>query len=70
MEVRWSDDVYFKSATTDRSISAGRGYSNNDLVDNTGDKEIVKATPEGGQHQLLPYDYQLSIIFVQTTPVL
>ena len=45
MEVRWSDDVYFKSATTDRSLSAGRGYSNNDPVSYTNDKEITEYPP-------------------------
>lgn len=42
MEVRGSDDVYFKSAATDRSISVGRGYGNNDPVGYTNDKEIKK----------------------------
>ena len=46
--MRWSDDIYSKPATTDRSVSAGRGYSNNDPVGNTDDKEIIKATTEGG----------------------
>lgn len=48
VEVRWSDDVYFKSATTDRSLSAGRGYSNNDPIGNTDDKEITTAYQRAG----------------------
>ena len=48
MEVRWSDDVYFKSATTDRSISVGCGYGNNNPVGNTDDKEIIKAYQRAG----------------------
>ena len=48
--MRWNDDIYSKPATTDRSVSAGRGYNNNDIAGNTDDKEIIKATPEGGQH--------------------
>ena len=49
MEVRWSDDVYFKFTATDRSISVGCGYGNNDPVGYTNDKEITTATTEGGQ---------------------
>ena len=43
------DDIYFKSATTDRSISVGRGYGNNDPVGYTNDKEIIKAFQRAGK---------------------
>lgn len=43
--MRWSDDVYIKSATVDRSISVGCGYGNNDLISYTNDKEITEYPP-------------------------
>lgn len=48
MEVRWINDVYFKSAATDRSISVGCGYGNNDSVGYTNDKEITTAFQRAG----------------------
>lgn len=49
MEVRWNDDIYSKPATTDRSLFAGRGYSNNDPIGNTDDKEITTAYQRAGK---------------------
>ena len=47
--MRWNDDIYSKPATTDRSVSAGRGYSNNDPIGNTDDKEITTAFQRAGE---------------------
>ena len=52
--MRRSDDVYIKLATTDRSVSVGCGYSNNDPVDYTNDKEITTAFQGAGAYKLFP----------------
>lgn len=64
MEVRWINDVYFKSAATDRSISVGCGYGNNDSVGYTNDKEITTAFQRAGNNYLFPkyMCFPLSII--------
>lgn len=48
VEVRWNDDIYSKPATTDRSVSVRRGYSDNDLIGNTNNKEITTAYQRAG----------------------
>lgn len=74
MEVRWINDVYFKSAATDRSISVGCGYGNNDSVGYTNDKEITTAFQRAGNKYLIPKHMTifLSILLfgVTTTPAL
>ena len=62
--MRWIKDVYFKFATTDRGVSVRCGYSNNNLIGNTDNKEITTATTEGG-HPFTYYSFlSLSIIFL------
>lgn len=41
-------DVYFKFATTDRGVSVRCGYSNNNLIGNTDNKEITTAFQRAG----------------------
>ena len=46
------DDIYFKSATADRSVFIRRGYGNNDLIGNTNNKKIASAFQRAGINNL------------------
>ena len=69
--MRWINDVYFKFATTDRGVSVRCGYSNNNLIGNTDNKEITTAYQRAGigYHSTTQRLYFMLIVLRRTRPL-